>query len=189
MVLEQQNLILKQQNLNFTLPCRVSCRRVSNFELIQARRSKEQGARSKEQGARSKEQGARSKESLNRLGRRAQLTTHIICRVAVSCVSCKVYHSTMDSDNSFRSRDSGISSSSSSTSSISSSVTSTATIATTSEDISRGESRNGKPYNIRADKTNTLQNFFSRSTSKNIEPPLNRSQKKVVRLRQQFDFD
>jgi hypothetical protein len=173
LVLEQQNLILKQQNLNFYVA--VSCLVSPRFEFC-INSSK-------------KEQGARSKESLNRLGRRAQLTTHIICRVAVSCVSCKVYHSTMDSDNSFRSQDSGISSNSSSTSSISSSATSTATIVTTSEDISRGESRNGNPYNIRADKTNTMQNFFSRSTSKNIEPPLNRSQKKVVRLRQQFDFD
>ena len=73
----------------------------------------------------------------------------------------------MDSDNSFRSRVSAVSgisssssatsSNSSATSSNSSSATATATIATTSEDISRGGSGNGKPYNIRADKTNSLQ--------------------------------
>ena len=140
------------------------CRRVSNFELIQARKEVTKSLRTS--GATHNSHHS-PRSALPYLASLAEFITQ---------------RSTMDSDNSFRSRDGGISSSSSSTSSSLNSATSTATIATTSEDSIRGESGNDRPYNIRADKRNTLQNFFSRSTSKNVEPPLNRSQKKVIRF-------
>jgi hypothetical protein len=90
--------------------------------------------------------------------------------------------STMESDPTYLDRDDGISTSSSSSSSSLSSATATVTTSEHSRDEGSG---NGKHYSIRASTKNTLENFFSRSSSKDVEPPVNRSQKKVVRLYQQ----
>ena len=104
---------------------------------------------------------------------------HLVCRVAVSRASYEVEQSTMESDPILLDLDEGIS-----TNSLSRSSSLDSASATTLEDISGGGCKNGKHYNIRADKKNAVESFFFRSTCKNVEPPVNRSQKKEVRFYQ-----
>ena len=74
--------------------------------------------------------------------------------------------------------------SSSSTSAISSSMSSSSSTSLSVHEVI-GDS-NARPYKLRTQNQNTLDNFFCRTRSKNVEPALGQSQKKVVSSYQRF---
>ena len=74
--------------------------------------------------------------------------------------------------------------SSSSTSATSSSMSSSSSTSLSVHEVI-GDS-NARPYKLRTQNQNTLDNFFCRTRSKNVEPALGQSQKKVVSSYQRF---